>query len=110
MATLTLPQLVAGRGLAEAAVDRLGPLDAQQVTVDARPLVSGTSSFAAQLVRSILTDKHAAGLTLIGGPSEFVDDVRTAAEKLDVTERVGFASDDADLHVIATRDRLTACR
>lgn len=99
MPTLTLPQLVAGRGLAVAAVQRLGPIDAAHVTVDARPLVSGTASFAGQVVRSVLIDGRAADLTVIGGPSDFAADVRAAAEKLEVAGQVGFASDDADLHV-----------
>jgi hypothetical protein len=99
MPTLTMPQLVAGRGLAAAAVQRLGPLDAAHVLLDARPLVSGTASFAGQVVRSVLLDGHAAALTVIGGPDDFLADIRSAADKLDVTGQVSFVSDDADLHV-----------
>lgn len=99
MPTLTLPQLVAGRGLAAAAVQRLGPIEAAHVALDARPLVSGTASFAGQVVRSVLLEGHAAALTVIGGPADFVADIRAAAEKLDVVGRVDFAADDADLHV-----------
>lgn len=99
MPTLTLPQLVAGRGLAAAAVQRLGPIEAAHVLLDARPLVSGTPSFAGQVVRSVLLDGHADSLTVIGGPADFVADVRSAAEQLDVTARVRFARDDAGLTV-----------
>lgn len=99
MPTLTLPQLVAGRGLAAAAVQRLGPIDSAHVRLDARPLVSGTASFAGQVVRSVLLDGRASSLTVVGGPDDFVSDVRAAAEKLDVVARVSFATDDADLPV-----------
>jgi hypothetical protein len=99
MATLTLPQLVAGRALAAAAVQKLGPITGAPVVVDARRLVSGTASFAGQLVRSTVLDGGAARLTLIGGPSDFVDDARAAAVQLEVTDRVTFVAADGDLGV-----------
>ncbi|MDT4915223.1 MAG: hypothetical protein QOC66_4351 [Pseudonocardiales bacterium] len=99
MPTLTLPQLVAGRDLASAAVRRLGPITDDEVVVDARPLVSGTASFAGQLVRSTVLDGGAARLTLIGGPPDFVDDARSAAVQLGVPDRVAFLAADADLNV-----------
>jgi hypothetical protein len=99
MPTLTLPQLVAGRDLAEAAVRRLGSLAGAEVVVDARPLVSGTASFAAQLVRSTVLDGGAARLTLIGGPPDFVEDARTAAVQLQAADRVRFVAADAGLDV-----------
>jgi hypothetical protein len=95
MPTLTLPQLVAGRELAAAAVVRLGPIGGKDVVVDARPLVSGTSSFAAQLVRSIVLEGDAAALQLIGGPADFVDDARSAANELGIADRVTFVGADA---------------
>src|SRR4051812_38726658 len=101
MPTLTLSQLVAGRELAAEAVRKLGPLDGAQLVVDARPLVSGSTSFAGQLVRSALVEGHAAELTLLGGPAEFLDDVRVAAERLQVSERLEFAASDADLGVLS---------
>jgi hypothetical protein len=99
MPTLTLPQLVAGRELAAEAVRKLGPIDGAQVVVDARPLVSGSTSFAGQLVRSTLVDGHAAALTVIGGPPEFLDDIHVAAQQLAVSEHVTLAGDDAELGV-----------
>jgi hypothetical protein len=89
MLTLTLPQLVAGRELAAEAVAKLGALADASVVVDARPLVSGSTSFASQLVRSTLVDGHAAELTVVGGP----------AERLDVADHLKLAADDADLGV-----------
>ena len=92
--TLTLPLLVAGRDLATRAVERLGAIAGTEVVVDARALASGTTSFAAQLVQSILVDGGADQLLLIGGPADFVADVRAAAQTLGVTERVRVADSD----------------
>jgi hypothetical protein len=92
MVTLTLPQLVAGRRLAAGAVARLGAITGVDVTVDATPLVSGTSSFAGQLVESVLVEGGAAHLTVLGGPTDFVTDVRAAVDALDVRDRVTFTA------------------
>lgn len=97
MRTLTLPQLVAGRDLAAEAVQKLGPLTGSEVRVDARPLVSGTASFAGQLVRSALLDGGAATLTVIGGPADFTDEVRAAAAALGVLPRLVLEPADAAL-------------
>lgn len=97
MPTLTLPQLVAGRKLAADAVDRLGSISGDDVLVDARPLISGTASFAGQLVRSVVLDGGAARLTVIGGPAEFVDDARAAATQLGVADRLVFVAATAEL-------------
>jgi hypothetical protein len=99
MPTLTLPQLVAGRELAAAAVRQLGPVTDGDVVVDARPLISGTASFAGQLVRSVLLDGGAARLSFIGAPADFVADARAAAQQLQVLDRVAFLGADADLNV-----------
>lgn len=96
MPTLTLPQLVAGRKLAADAVDRLGSITGDDVAVDARPLLSGTTSFAGQLVRSVVLEGGAARLTMIGGPSDFLDDARAAATQLGVADRLVFVADIAD--------------
>jgi hypothetical protein len=88
MPTLTLPQLVAGREIAAAAVGKLGPIDDADVVVDARALASGTSSFAAQLVRSVLVEGRARQLTLLGGPTAFRHDAESAAASLGVAEQL----------------------
>jgi hypothetical protein len=93
MATLTLPQLVAGRELAEAAVRRLGPVAGQDVVIDARALVSGTPSFAAQLVRTALVDGQAASLSILGGPDDFRGDASEAAARLGVADRLRLGSE-----------------
>ena len=86
--TLTLPLLVAGRDLAARAVERLGTIRGTEVVVDARALASGTTSFAAQLVQSIVVDGGADQLVLVGGPADIVADVRAAADTLSVADRV----------------------
>ncbi len=91
MPTLTLPQLVAGREIAAAAVGKLGPIIDADVVVDARALASGTSSFAAQLVRSVLVDGRAKQLTLLGGPAAFRRDAESAAASLGVAEQLATA-------------------
>ena len=88
MLTLTLPALVAGRDLADALVDKLEDVKSAPVLVDARGLESGTSSFAAQLVRRILLDKGAQRLILVGAPPSFAAYVRDAAVKLHVSNKL----------------------
>jgi hypothetical protein len=88
MVTLTLPQLVAGRDLADDAVAGLGELHGEQVVVDARRLVSGTASFAGQLVHRILSDGGAGTLAVIGGPDDFNHYVSDAARDLQVSDRL----------------------
>jgi hypothetical protein len=86
-AVLTLPRLVAGRELAAAMVDQLGPLAGQQLIVDCRNTVTGTGSFAAGLVKRALVDKHASELMLVGAPTDFAGYAAEAAEALGVRDR-----------------------
>ncbi|MHA3704313.1 hypothetical protein ACXR2U_19240 [Jatrophihabitans sp. YIM 134969] len=93
---LQLPRLVAGRDFAaemvEAFAARDGALDGARVVVDASELLSGTASFAGELVRRILVDAHAAELLLVGAPFQFAEDVTLAAKELDVTSRFDVAA------------------
>ncbi|SHG12996.1 hypothetical protein SAMN05443575_1452 [Jatrophihabitans endophyticus] len=77
--SLQLPSLVAGRDLADEYADQLGDVAEETVTVDARSLTSGTSSFAAQLVRRILLEGHAHRLVVVGAPARFVHHLREAS-------------------------------
>jgi hypothetical protein len=70
-ADLSLPLLVAGRDFADDLADRLGDVTDRSVVVDATRLMSGTSSFAAQLVRRVLVDGAARELIVVGAPEEF---------------------------------------
>ena len=88
MLTVVLPHLIGGRGLADAMVGRLGPLAGQQVVVDCRSMVTGTVSFASQLVVRVLHEGGARELVLVGAPPEFTGYVCAAAERLQVSDRV----------------------
>lgn len=88
MLTLVLPHLIAGRDLADRLVDRLGPLAGEQVVADCRAMVTGTVSFASQLVVRVLSQGGARELVLLGAPAEFTRHVRAAAERLQVADRV----------------------
>jgi hypothetical protein len=87
MPILALPQLVAGRDFADEVIDKLGPLAGTDVLIDARELVSGTPSFAAQIVERVLGTDGAASLTIVGAPQEFIGYARRAADKINVTDR-----------------------
>jgi uncharacterized Fe-S center protein len=78
-ADLYLPLFVAGRDFADDVVDRLGEVTDRTIVVDATQLSSGTSSFAAELVRRILVDGKATELIIVGAPEQFVDYARDEA-------------------------------
>jgi uncharacterized Fe-S center protein len=80
-ADLSLPLIVAGRDFADDMADRLGEITDRSVVVDATGLSSGTSSFAAQLVRRVLVDGKAHELIIVGAPDHFNDYARDAAQQ-----------------------------
>ncbi len=89
MLTLVLPSMVAGRNLADTLVGRLdGTLLDAEVVVDSRRLVSASPSFAAQLVRRILTEGQARILRVTAAPASFVEYLEEAAGRLGVRERL----------------------
>ena len=91
MLVLRLPALVAGRDLADEFVDTLRDVNevaSGVVQVDARELVSGTASFAAQLVRRLIVDEKADSFVLVGAPVKFAGYVLDAAQRLDVSRQV----------------------
>ena len=88
MLMLKLPALVAGRDLADAFVDKLDDVKGNVVQVDARELVSGTASFAAQLVRDLLINEGADELVLVGAPAKFAGYAREAAQRLGVSAQL----------------------
>ena len=95
--TLVLPYLVAGRDLADGMVDPLEPLAGTRFVVDGRSLATGSVSFASQLVVRVLDQGGAAQLVLAGGPREFADHVRGAAERLGVADRLKVTEPSAEL-------------
>lgn len=86
--TLTLPALVGGRDLATTAVARLGDITDTDVVVDARSLVSGTSSFAGQLVNDVLSTGRARSLAVVGAPADFNASLAAAADALAVANQL----------------------
>jgi uncharacterized Fe-S center protein len=87
-ADLTLPLFVAGRDFAADLADRLGEVAARSIVVDATSLASGTSSFAAELVRRVLVDGKAAELIVVGAPEQFNEYARDGATADGVADRL----------------------
>jgi len=88
MLTLVLPELVAGRDLADALLDKFPDLTAQVVVVDCRHLTSGSPSFASQLVHRILSEGEARSLVLVRAPVRFAGYVTESASALGVAARL----------------------
>jgi len=89
MPTVVLPSMVAGRDLADALVERIpGDLTATEVAVDCRRLVSGSPSFAAQLVWRVLVDRRAGSLAVTHAPAAFAAYLEQAATRLEVADRL----------------------
>lgn len=78
-ADLYLPMFVAGRDFADEMADGLGHVIGRSIVVDATMLASGTSSFAAELVRRVLVDGKASELIIVGAPEQFNAYSREAA-------------------------------
>lgn len=60
------------------------------VVLDCRALLSGTPSFADELVKQVLRDRRADELLVLGANSDFSADLASAAEARDVSDRVHF--------------------
>ncbi len=74
-------------------VRTLGPVTGQDVVVDATKLLSGTTSFAYQLIERLLADGHASSVLLVGAPSDFAEYATSAARELHVTDRFDLAEE-----------------
>src|SRR4051794_14341251 len=92
MLTVVLPQLVAGRDLADAMVDRLDrDVRGETVVLDCRGLVSGSPSFASQVVHRVLAEGGAESLVVVGAPARFAKYVTDSASALGVAARLDLA-------------------
>ena len=89
---IELPSMVAGRGMADALVDRLaGDLAGAVVVLDCRHLVTGSPSFAGQVVSRVL-GAEASELRVEAAPEAFAAHLRQAADRLGASERLVVAS------------------
>ena len=86
--TLQLPRLVAGRDFADDMVKSFGVVLDEDVIVDSSRLLSGTPSFAAELVQQVLVDGKARSMLLVGAPTDFAGYAVAAAREFDVTDRL----------------------
>ena len=94
MLTLRLPNLVAGRDLADQMLDRFGqPFDHRTVVVDARGTATGSPSFASQLVHRTLVEGNAEALVLVGAPKRFEEQVTESANRSQVSDRLHLTRD-----------------
>lgn len=89
--TLQLPRLVAGRDFADDMVEGFGQVRNEDIIVDGTRLLSGTPSFAAELVQQLLVQGQARSLLLVGAPADFAGYSTTAARELGVTDRFDLA-------------------
>jgi hypothetical protein len=88
-----LPRLVAGRDYADDMVRTLGAVVGQDVVVDATKLLSGTTSFAYQLIERLLAEENANSVLLVGAPPDFAEYATSAARELHVTDRFDLAEE-----------------
>lgn len=82
MNEMTLPRLAGSRKTARRIVESFdGPLAGSLVVLNCRELQSAPQSFADEIVVAILVEGHATALTLKDASQEFIDYVRTSAER-----------------------------
>jgi hypothetical protein len=95
VSALTLPRLVGGRSRAK---EMLAPfpsdLTGANVVLDCRDLLSAPPSFADELVRIVLAERHADSLEAIGAGPDFAGDLANAAAAHDVVSRLRFEAVD----------------
>lgn len=90
---LDLPRLASSREAANALVSSArGELKDAVVTVNCRDLLSGSPSFADELVKRVLEVGGAAELVLVGAPRDFTNYVRDSAHSRAVLSRVRTAA------------------
>jgi hypothetical protein len=87
--SVTLPPLAGSRPAAAVLLSGLpDDLTGQQVTVLSRNLLSGSPSFADELVRQLAVERNAAGIVVVGAEPTFEQYVHDAAHNHDVGPRV----------------------
>ncbi len=88
---ISLPRIVGTRpAVAPFLVDVPGDLRGQRVTLDCRALLSGTPSFADEMVRVLLVERRAEELMVLGANEDFASDLAASAREHGVFDRLLF--------------------
>jgi hypothetical protein len=74
-------------------VSTLGTVLGQDIIVDATRLLSGTTSFAYQLIERLLAEEKANSVLLVGAPPDFAEYATSAAREFRVTDRFDLAEE-----------------
>jgi hypothetical protein len=85
---IVLPRLVGSREAANEIVSRVGNVAGQAVILDCSGLVSGSVSFADELVHRLFDDKGIAKLEVVDADAEFWDYLTDSAKEIGARERV----------------------
>ena len=86
---IRLPRVVGTRpAVAPFLADVPDDLRGERVVLDSRALLSGTPSFADEMVKAVLVDRAADELVVLGANSDFASDLTVSARDHGVLERV----------------------
>jgi hypothetical protein len=86
---IKLPRIVGTRpGVAPFLVDVEETLEGEHVVLDCRALLSGTPSFADEMVKQILVERGAAELVVLSATSDFASDVIASARDSGIVDRI----------------------
>lgn len=86
---IRLPRVVGTRpAVAPFLADVPTDLRGEKVVLDSRALLSGTPSFADEMVKAVLVDRGADELVVLGASTDFASDVTVSARDHGVLDRV----------------------
>jgi hypothetical protein len=86
---IRLPRVVGTRpAVAPFLADVPAELHGEKVVLDSRALLSGTPSFADEMVKAVLVDRGADELIVVGANSDFASDLTDSARDHGVLDRV----------------------
>lgn len=87
--TLALPRVVGTRpAVAPFVRDLPGDLRGAAVVLDCRTLLSGTASFADEMVHAVLVERRADELLALGAAGDFAADLSSSAREHGVLDRL----------------------
>jgi hypothetical protein len=86
---IRLPRLVGSRSSAAHLVEQSGDgIKGERVVINARELLSGSPSFADEMVKGLLVQGGASELVLVGAGTDFAGYVQQSAQARSVSDRV----------------------